>query len=186
MTSQQIQLSIPVKYITSLSPTHLSKNGPYIVAHLGRINKDNIDGQVYYARPFTTYNKQHKRLIIIMDKDQLSVYKNNNEVTGDIAFEGQIIIDNFEYGRSIMEQVLYADIRILNNTGSKLRGIHINNGVLEERKFPFFGKIAYFLFSSKYWMEKKKEFHKRSIPVKKLLPATNFILNVSKKINILS
>lgn len=179
MTVQHIQFSIPAKYIVSLSPTYLSKNGPYIVAHLGRINKDNMDGQVYYARPLTTYNQKHNRLVITMDKDQLSVYKNNNEISGDIAFEGEIVIDNFDYGRSIAQQILYVNMKVFNNTGSRLRGVHINNGVLEERKFPFFGKIAYFLFSSKYWIEKKKEFHKRSIPVKKLLPATNFIIRLS-------
>ena len=30
-------------------------------------------------------------------------------------------------------------------------------------------------------MTKKAEFHKRSIPVKKLLPATNFIIKLSEK-----
>ena len=45
----------------------------------------------------------------------------------------------------------------------------------------YLGRIAYFLFSTQYWIAKKREFRKRSVPVEKVLPATNFIIEVSKK-----
>ena len=57
MTIHSIKFSVPAQYIIAISPNYVSENGPYIAAHLGRINKANGVGQAYYVRPYTTYNK---------------------------------------------------------------------------------------------------------------------------------
>jgi len=58
MTVHNINFSSPAKLITSISPSFISKNGPYIAAYLGRINKENPNGQFYYLRPFSLYDDE--------------------------------------------------------------------------------------------------------------------------------
>ena len=115
-----------------------------------------------------------------MNKDQQTVHKNTNEVSKDILFEGKIVIENFEYDKGNLDQIIHVNMKVINNTGLPMRGMHIHNGLLKDMEFTFYGKIAYFLFSTKYWKEKKTEFHKK-VPLAKILPATNFIVKLSEK-----
>ena len=52
-----------------------------------------------------------------MDKNQLTVHKNTNKVSRDIAFEGRIIIENFDYDKGNPDQIIHVDMRVINNTG---------------------------------------------------------------------
>ena len=178
MTIHSIKFSIPAAYITTIQPNNLSTNGPYIAAHLGRINKEDKSGQVYYQRPYSIYNKQQKQLVIYLDHNQGTIHKNNNKLCKDVLFSGTIEITNFEYGKSNPNQIIYVDIKVINNTEKPLHSINLYNG-LREKEFTAFGKIVYYLFTTKYWIEKKRHFYK-PLPIKKILPATNLILKLSE------
>ena len=83
MTVHNINFSAPAKLITSISPSYISKNGPYIAAYVGRINKENPKGQCYYIRPFSLYDEKTGRLTIVMTTEQSSVHANENRVCND-------------------------------------------------------------------------------------------------------
>jgi hypothetical protein len=180
MTVHNINFSAPAKLITSISPSYISKNGPYIAAYVGRINKENPKGECYYIRPFSLYDEKTGRLTIVMTTEQSSVHANENRVCKDILFDGEIVIQDFDYSRSSANRVVHVNMNIINNTGHTLRNVSIHNGLIHDNEFTFIGRIAYFLFSTNYWIAKKREFRKRSVPVEKVLPATNFIVEVSK------
>jgi len=116
-----------------------------------------------------------------MNSEQSSIYINKNQVSNDVLFDGTIVIQNFEYSRSATTRVIHINMNIINNTGHKLRNVSIHNGLIRDNEFTFLGRIAYFLFSTKYWMDKKRDFRKNLVPVAKILPATNFIIKVSEK-----
>ena len=114
-----------------------------------------------------------------MDNKQPTIHKNDNKISKDILFSGNIVIDNFEYNKCSEEQIVYVNMKVLNNTELHLHSVNIHNGIMRDKEFSFYGKISYFLFSTKYWIKKKREFHK--YPLSKLLPATNFILKLSER-----
>ena len=179
MPINEINFYGPAKFITAIHHSFISKKGPYIAAYLGRLNKDNPHGQVYYIRPFTRYDEKNKRLVILLSHEEPTIHQNDNRVSKDIKFRGKIIIDNFEYGKSSTNQEIYINIKVFNNTKLPLRSVQIHNGVIGDREFPFLGKIAYFIFSTKYWKDKKSEYHKRRVSVEKLIPATDLIYKIS-------
>ena len=179
MTIHNIKFSTPAEYITTICPNVMSPNGPYIAAHLGRINSDHKSGQVYYLRPYSTYDKKTKRLIITMDESQETVHQNDNKLSNDLVFSGSIIIDNFAYDKHNINSIIYVDMKVKNNTGKPLRGVQIHNGFLRDQEFTAYGRIVYFLFSTKYWIEKKRKYHKQ-VPVRKILPLNNLIVKLSE------
>ncbi len=181
MPTYNINFSAPANLITSISPSFISKNGPFIAAYFGRINKENPNGQCYYIRPVSTYDAKNKRLTISMNSEQYSIHINKNQVSNDVLFDGKIVIQNFEYSKSATNRVIHINMNIINNTGHTLRNVSIHNGLIRDNEFTFLGRIAYFLFSTKYWMNKKREFRKNLVPIAKILPATNFIIKVSEK-----
>jgi hypothetical protein len=165
----RIKFSVPATYVQTISPSYVSKNGPFVAVHLGTINKEDQSGHSYYVRPYSEYKSKEKRLIIYLNNDQYPVYKNKNIVSPDILFSGKIIIDNFEYNKPNPSQTINVDIQVINNTGRPIRGIHIHDGLVKDKNFTFYGKICYFLYTTKYWAIKKTEFHKNH-PIQKLLP----------------
>jgi len=56
MSVHSINFSAPANLITSISPSFISKNGPFIAAYFGRISKENPNGYYYYIRPISTYD----------------------------------------------------------------------------------------------------------------------------------
>ena len=97
-TGKSASKSIAIKFKTTInniapiSKRTLSKNGPYVDAHFGTINKANPIGQTYYLRPKTTYNSETKTLTIKLSKEQPPVHMNGNSVSSDVWYDGTIKI----------------------------------------------------------------------------------------------
>jgi len=86
---------------------------------------------------------------------------NSNTVTSKVWYEGTIRIQPFRYGVHDPKSVVEVDLVVNNQTGKKLIGFHVHDGEVvgagPDQGFTNFGPIVYFLRTTPYWVQKKKE-----------------------------
>ena len=137
--------------LSSINFHKLSKEGPYLDVHLGKINKETPVGQTFYVRPF----KERRGNGIQLNINQCApvTHFNNNQITDKIKFDGKIIITPFEHGCDkcgTHEQEVFIDMKIYNYTGLPLLAFHIHDGQ-RKNNLVSFGPISYFLYTSPEW-----------------------------------
>ena len=135
----------------------LSKNGPYIDTHFKDMDAMNPIGQTYYQRPVTSYDHRSKTLTIHLDSSQPTIHMNTNTVSTDVTYGGLITITDFTYGKHNPDSVITVNASLHNSTGRQLIGFHVHDGELSKDKktmgFTNFGPIAYFIHTTKYWVD---------------------------------
>ena len=171
-----INFNLPALFIKPISNNHLLNSSPFLVIFCNRINVDNKFGEIYYIRPQVIYYKKTKILKLIFDNNNL-VNLNKNIVDNIIQINGNIIIENYNYKGSLNEQNVIVNLNIKNPKNIKINAITINNGN-SKSEMGFIGKIIYFLYVKKYWINKMLEFTKNNVLLKNLLPNTNLIQNL--------
>ena len=178
-----IKFRTHVRNVAPLSRRTLSRNGPFVDLHLGKINKANPIGQTYYLRPVSIYDARRRILTIKLDKNQPPVHMNSNTVSQKVWYRGKITITDFEYGTYNPRSIIDVDLTLHNRTGKGLIGFHIHNGLQARsgrfKGFTNFGPIVYFLRTTPYWLRKKKE-DSFPLPPDDATPLTMFTLHKNK------
>ena len=171
-----INFNLPALFIKPISNNHLLNDTPFLILFCSRINNENKLGEIYYVRPKVIYFKKTKILKLIFDNNNL-VNLNKNIVDNIIEIKGNISIENYNYKGSLNEQNVKVNLHIKNPNKIKINAITINNGD-SKSEMGFIGKIIYFLYVKKYWINKMLEYTKNNFQLKNLLPNTNLIQNL--------
>ena len=170
----------------------LSKNGPFIDAHFGPLTDNNPVGQTYYIRPITQYippcennlkegcgcgGKGEGRIKFILKKCFPSTHFNTNSTSQNFSLDGEIEISPFEWDENglakiFKEQNVDVNLKITNNTGLELVGLHIHDGV-NKGTMAGFSEISYFLTTSSKWQNR---YNIKKPKVKGPLPHNNMVL----------
>ena len=177
----KINFSAPVSLIKPISNHHLLKASPYLCIFTGRIDSKNKLGEVYYLRPEISYNSKAEVYILNFNEDNNIINYNSNSVKNVFEISGQIIISDFKKKKDLNDQVIAINLLIKNLENLKINAITINNGQIDN-EMGILGKIVYFIYLKKYWINKKLEYFKNSSQLSNLLPKTNLIEKISKKI----
>lgn len=172
-----INFNLPAIFIKPISNNHLLHETPYLTIYTGRINKENKLGEVYYVRPEIKYYKKTKLLVMSFNNNNL-VNLNRNVVDNILNISGKILIENYSLKGSLLEQNVIVNLNIKNNNNLKINAITINNGK-NSNLTGVIGKIIYFLYVKKYWLEKKTEYVKNNNDLRNFLPNTNIIQKLS-------
>lgn len=154
----------------------LSTNGPFLDLHFGPLNEDTPVGVTYYVRPLTRYTPPCKRrlfagcgcggkgagsVVFAVAAEQRLVCFNTNSVSDAVTVEGQIVLSPFEWkddgstsAPPAVDQRVSASLKVSNRTGLVLQGLHVHDGQRSPAGLTGFGKIVYFLYSSRAWSER--------------------------------
>jgi hypothetical protein len=211
METYKINFTSSLEDIESVKFHPLTKNGPYLDAHFGPLNKETPVGQTYFIRPVCEYippckhglkhgcgcgGKGEGHLIIKVSDCFPAIHANTNSVSKDFSISGRIKIAPFEWdgevAKNFPNQVLSINVTVKNKTGLKMQGFHIHDGQ-NKKGLTSFGEISYFLYTTSTWNKvynqtrKSIEFAKKYAP----LPPNNIalkkptpLLNYSKSIKI--
>ena len=179
-----------IKFTTSLhnvvpvSHRSLSRNGPYLDAHFGRIDSAAPIGQTYYLRPISTYDAKTQTLTIRLHPRQPPVHMNTNTVSRKVYYQGTIKITHFKYGKYNPKSRISVNMSLHNGTKLPLIGLHIHDGEILNSGagagFTNFGPIVYFLRTTPYWNRKKKE-KAFPLPIDDVTPVTDYTLFRGRK-----
>ena len=177
----KINFSAPVSLIKPISNHHLLKASPYLCIFTGRIDGKNKLGKVYYVRPEIYFNSKAEVYIMNFNKENNLINYNSNIVDNVLDISGQIIISDFKKNKELNDQVIAVNLLIKNLENVKINAITINNGS-KDFEMGLLGKVVYFIYIKKYWINKKVEYFKNSSQLSNLLPKTNLIEKISKNL----
>jgi hypothetical protein len=197
-----LHYKFPASTLSSSQFHALTKNGPFLDAHLGGLNAKNPPGQTFYTRPLSTvYSSCENELkegcgcggkgegqLKITVKDCIPyVHAQSNEVTDEIKTSGYIKIYPFKWegdtAKVIPHQMVEVNLKIKNYTELPLQAFHIHDGVIKGG-LTGFGPISYFIYTSSAWQRRfnlSAESQKYTKTHSKMLPPyTNTAINDNK------
>tara|TARA_B100001093_G_C26575716_1_gene904923 strand:+ start:152 stop:751 length:600 start_codon:yes stop_codon:yes gene_type:complete len=142
----------------------LTTNGPYLDFHLGEITDKAPVGQTYYFRPLDSYDVEKRTLTIYTTTCKSPViHFNTNTPTDKIGCTGSIVISDVSMSKVVdgvktytfgKESKCTSSLTIYNDTGLALQGFHVHDGASKNGATSF-GPISLFLYTTKYWQDKK-------------------------------
>ena len=142
----------------------LTTDGPYLDFHLGEITDKAPVGQTYYFRPMDKYDPKKRTLTIYTTSyPGISIHFNTNTPTDTISCVGYMVITDVSISKPVNGVSTYSfgddsncevSLTIFNNTGLVLRGFHVHDGT-DKNGATSFGPISLFLYTTKYWQDKK-------------------------------
>ena len=180
------------KNFVSTEELTLSVGFPYFDAHFGNINEHAKVGQTYYLRPFSEYNYDEHELTMWINCKSPVVHLNNNKVTDDVSFCGNIKLTHVfikkeqhshktkTYYALVPHSKMTVNLTVINNTGLPLQGLHVHEGERGPNTLTGFGPICYFLWDTQYWRKEVPKYG--AVPYNNAIAKTDFVLKNSNKV----